>query len=716
MSFGVSVSDIKLAWDLAFLIHEKCFTKAQGADVQYLRFGREIESFADNLQKLISIIQHANSQRPRRVWRDHDEECRLALRPLSQAIGDFKSTLEECRKLLDNHERFQRDTAGFVDNILWHAGTQRDVDILRERVHFHSTKLAIILKPFEIQLLVEIRREIREVRAEVAETKGLLVTLLANGSLGGSQQLAPSTAQLPDVPQDIAERFRCALENSPPASYQGLAAFPLEEGFDALVYHFARSTVQYNPGFDPGQGVPEETQFVNLLKSKWLMDALDHSSQMAAAGAGSLWASYLSELKADVTKEYERFHTNQLTTPPRDVVSRLPDNCFSIWVPAPPPLRPPNLAENSPLEDQVLELLLPDSLGARKTVLNVFKRSAIEFRLVTTTTDLTEPGYHREKDFIANTNVTRVIPAYATPGSGANSNNLLLSSTHVQDLRWQYLSSPEDVASLQQVLTGYRVHHDMANIAWSINGSSKPEKYGEGRLQLWQLQSLPGTTQANASNSTSSTLSVSMTPAATQSSLSTTSPPLGSGSKGSQRQSTTLSTATTMFSGSSATSVIHGSCGRGTAVLLPEPPVMVLFTSNEGKYAFLHLELSIGVFVNPESCDCRKNSKRECRRVVIESKQKTFIVRRLYAQQQSGKGLYTWDLAKFRYPRHPEYGSVEVLPKVKYITLTFQSVSEKDNFCAELEMLERVRNLEYKMYNDILVQKRKRDQRPKRDR
>ena len=33
-----------------------------------------------------------------------------------------------------------------------------------------------------------------------------------------------------------------------------------------------------------------------------------------------------------------------------------------------------------------------------------------------------------------------------------------------------------------------------------------------------------------------------------------------------------------------------GSRGSGTAVLLPEPPVMVLFTVHEGKYAFLHLE------------------------------------------------------------------------------------------------------------------------------
>lgn len=56
-------------------------------------------------------------------------------------MGDFKQTLDECKKLLDDHARFQRDEAGFVDNVIWHVSTQRDVDSLRERVLFHSTKV-----------------------------------------------------------------------------------------------------------------------------------------------------------------------------------------------------------------------------------------------------------------------------------------------------------------------------------------------------------------------------------------------------------------------------------------------------------------------------------------------------------------------------------------------------------------------------------------------
>ena len=107
-----------------------------------MKFGREIESFNESLLQLEAVIKHANDQRPRRPWRTRDDECRVALHPVAQAVGDFKQTLDECKKLLDDHERFQRDAAGFVDNVVWHVSTQRDVDILRERVHFHSTKVS----------------------------------------------------------------------------------------------------------------------------------------------------------------------------------------------------------------------------------------------------------------------------------------------------------------------------------------------------------------------------------------------------------------------------------------------------------------------------------------------------------------------------------------------------------------------------------------------
>lgn len=49
-------------------------------------------------------------------------------------------------------------------------------------------------------------------------------------------------------------------------------------------------------------------------------------------------------------------------------------------------------------------------------------------------------------------------------------------------------------------------------------------------------------------------------------------------------------------------------------------------------------------------------------------------LRRFFALQASGKGLYTWDLGRFRIPRHPEYKDMEVVAKLKYLTLKFESL------------------------------------------
>ncbi|KAG6999498.1 hypothetical protein G7Y79_00034g069210 [Physcia stellaris] len=678
MSFGLSPGDIKLAWQVVSFLYEKCFTKAQGADVLYLKFGRELESFTETLQQLVTIIKHANGQRPRRPWGYPDDECRVALHPVSQAIGDFRKTIADCERLLNDNERFQRDSAGFVDNVVWHLSTQRDVEILRERIHFHKTKLLVIMKPFEMHLLLEIRQELRGLREDVIVIKGLLVDLMENGFT--TSRPVPKVV-FPRIPPEIVDKFLTAIEINAPETFRISRNIPTVEGFEALVYHFSKSTVGFDASLDASQKMPEEVQFVNLLKSKWLLDQIEGSQQLSyeGTGTGSLWTSALQDLKSDIIKEYRRFDNRQLTAPPRDGLSRLPEDCFSIWVVEAPEVLAPDLAEQRPFEDEILKLTLPDTLGTRETSLHVFKRSAVEHRLVTTKRDTSIPGYHQESDFIVNTDVTRLIPAYTTPTEGDKGHNLLLSSKHVQDLRWQ------------------------KNIYWSINGSQSPGKCGDATLQMWQPQQLQTTSELDSPSTVAQPdLFATSTRSFSDSGFAT-----GQHSRRDSRRSTTLSSPTSTFSGSSATSVMRGSRANGTAVHRPEPPVIVFFTLHDGKYAFLHLEFSEHIFVNPESCDCRRNSRRDCFTVVIETRGKVVDLRRSSASQASGKGLYTWDLARFRIPRHPEFKDVEVLVKVKYMTLKFETLAEKDEFLSELKQLEKVRDLENRTYRNILEEKAK---------
>ncbi|KAI4276398.1 MAG: hypothetical protein L6R38_005681 [Xanthoria sp. 2 TBL-2021] len=167
-------------------------------------------------------------------------------------------------------------------------------------------------------------------------------------------------------------------------------------------------------------------------------------------------------------------------------------------------------------------------------------------------------------------------------------------------------------------------------------------------------------------------------------------------------RSTSISTAPTLLSESTATSVMVGSSGNITAVKTPEPPVMVLLTKVNNIYTFLHFELTDRIYVNSERCYCRQNSKKPCQIVIIETKDKTIDLRRFYAAQAAEKGLYTWDLAPFRIPRHPQFKELEIIRKVEYLTLEFESVAAKDEFRQELESLEKVRNLENRISRDII--------------
>lgn len=80
------------------------------------------------------------------------------------------------------------------------------------------------------------------------------------------------------------------------------------------------------------------------------------------------------------------------------------------------------------------------------------------------------------------------------------------------------------------------------------------------------------------------------------------------------------------------------------------------------------------VFVNPKSCSCR-NPKKACRRAVLESSKKPFVVQRLSADHEEEQGLFSWDLAMFRYPRRPEFKQVKTIEKMKYLDLEFATVA-----------------------------------------
>ena len=320
-----------------------------------------------------------------------------------------------------------------------------------------------------------------------------------------------------------------------------------------------------------------------------------------------------------LANEYKRFESGNLIAPPPDVISRLPDDCFLVWKVQAPTIRPPDLAEPRPLEDPILEVAVSSPVAGRKSVLTVFRSSDVDFRMVTATTWTDEQNrleVERES-FLLNLTTTRFVPAYAVPSSSARcqpTNNVLLYQAQDSHALWQYLKCAEDVFLLQQALIGYHVCHEMVNVKWCVNGSDKPEKSGKGKLQLWQVKRLSRKTVQNGETESvrralhpvqstvfseirpTSTTEVSLPcrlgpPTPTERPLWHATSPLSPRSAPEfPTQSTHYSMATGLSSSSSITSKVTGNRDDGTAIVPPDPPVLIIYTMHEERYTIQQLE------------------------------------------------------------------------------------------------------------------------------
>ncbi|KAL8715356.1 MAG: hypothetical protein Q9220_000689 [cf. Caloplaca sp. 1 TL-2023] len=719
VGLGFSIGDIIASGKLAKDIYDNCFTREQAADVKYLRFRQEINSLRTSLHQLETILHNAGSQRSRRPWETDVDHFGQALQILPEVTGDFRKTLKDCEKLLRDHARLQHARSSIADNLAWWATTEQDVNNLRERVTFHITKISFIAKPFQTQLLLEIQRELRSVAVDV----GIIKDIIVNGPNQPNDASNGMYLQSIHLPDNLQRRFVAALETRKPITLNTESHWPVKEGFNALVFHFAKSTVEFNSRQRLGQNMPDGPQYLNLLKALWTMRQLKESPHFQSTGHDSLWADYMRELEVDIKVQFRRFDTQQLVRPPEDAILQLPDKYYSIWVDEDPPLRSLDLVEQRPLEEKILELALPAaSYGTRKSSLTVIRRTEYEFRCVTTTKMTDNPLFHSEEGSNINLNSTRLIPAYATPGVSEAANNLALCNDRGEHEEWLSLKSPGDVASMQRALTGYRIHHDMSDFTWCINGSDEPGDSGTGRLQLWQLKPLakiqaesdprPYDRQMSRVDTSSTMVDDGAIHRGDRSpdwrrKSAFSGSTARSQTTGSDRRSLATSN-TSLVSGSSITATVNGPRGDGVELMRPEVPVLIIFTMCKGRYTFLHLKLEPSIFVNPKSCSCSK-PKKQCRRVVLEDKNKKFLtLQKLSADREEQLGLFSWDLATFRYPRRPEFGKVKTVDKTKYLDLEFSSVSAKEEFLKELIELENVRNVDFNTYGRYLLERAQR--------
>ena len=483
------------------------------------------------------------------------------------------------------------------------------VNVLRERVRFHIMKLTFVAKPFELQLLLGIKRKLQLLRIDARELKTTLIDGVRHKDLSSSRYLHSLR-----IPSKLANRFAIGLQSSKPVAFHNKADIPLKEVFDALVYHFANSTVLFKPQPELGQKDPELPQYLNLIKCQWIAQTIRQSVSFRSLEPDSLWTDYMKELEDDILCQVTRFDTGQLVHPPSDLISLLPENCFSIWFVEESPTRPPDLAEPRPLEEKILELNLPGTIDTHKSTLTVFRESESKMRLVTTTNGTQNQYYHQKQETNVNMEANRLIPTYATPGDASTlTNSVTIYSNEGQNPEWYSLRDLDDVLRLQRALTGFFVLRDMLNISWSIEGSSKSNKSGRGRLQIWYLKPFepiedngnrkPWDRSSSISTPLSSNQSAAGSIQSTRYSTSTAS------------WSTGYSTGATSLSTGSSISIVNGPQGSGTTLIRPEVPRIILFTKCEKQYVLLQLKRKspeLSIFHMASFADTCRSSPRFC--------------------------------------------------------------------------------------------------------
>ena len=279
-------------------------------DVVWWQLGQEICTFEASLKQLESIMTNTYQ------WHfDADGTwATILLDTLGEVTGDFIRTLRDCEKILSQKA---------VKHASLVLSRRKIANDLRQRVRYHTNKILLVCKPFELRLLRGIHGELQRVRKDVAPLKGILIEDTA-------RSIHPKRSKTHDirlvVPPELAERFEDWVTKP----------LPLGGGFDASMMYLENSTGKFEPGSGPDQNIPEETKFVDLLKSAWIMEKLKDSDYLRLAGSESLWADCIRELEIRINAQVSRFDTGELEPPTLGVISGLPDHCFAIQVPKEP--------------------------------------------------------------------------------------------------------------------------------------------------------------------------------------------------------------------------------------------------------------------------------------------------------------------------------------------------------------------------------------------
>ena len=457
--------------------------------VKYQQFIGDIGTLCSALKRLKSVVEAAERQYPRREWHGDAHRLEGAQSLWPQLTGDFYQTLKECESLLARHGRLQNGRATAFANLNWWLLAEGAVDNLIAKLKWHITKVELYATPSQFEAVIKHGRDLQQLRRQVANLERMMIHGAQSSTTLWARVLSP----------ELKSKFEQVLAADRPPWFRDGSDWPLKEGFEALCWHFARSTIKFNTTPELGR-IPQIQQFLNLAKAIWILDCIKESQHFTASGAESIWADYMRELEDDLRGQLHRFETGELDTPSEQELCGFPTDLYKI---SKGEQTDPNaLDEGSagPPGEQLLQLgLLSDSSNIDSS-LSVFRESEVDFLFVISTNQADTLGAPRSREVEISIDRHRLVPIYGNPlEGGASRNNIMIFNEKGKRPTEYAFHSSGDVRSLQRALTGYRVHHDMPLFRWRINGPEQDTGVGGGILQLWQYKPLPPMSDPNPS-------------------------------------------------------------------------------------------------------------------------------------------------------------------------------------------------------------------------
>ncbi|EON66548.1 hypothetical protein W97_05793 [Coniosporium apollinis CBS 100218] len=722
MANFVSVGDIlrgsKLAWEL----YNLGWNQDLQASTQYNDFGNDVRNLGSNLDAILEVVQNASQQTSRNERRR--DAINWDLSSIKEIIGDYERTLHDTRQVLHENKQFSHGRNALV-NIEWNINVMPRVNRLRERISFHNSKISILLKPLEIKLLSAIRDDLADVHHDLTEQIGALRRelrgiLVPNVDAAIAQQESQETSML-DVPPAITAKFReNASVGHPDFSTSG--NIPLQDGADALLRLFKRSTLEFKPGRYVRDKAPSPLQYLNLLKCVWLMQELRRSSEFTNINTCSHWPGYIKQLGEDLSKECQRFTREELIQP---ALQDLTADDFCIWFQDEVPSILPPSHETVMLEEV---LNIPFQPPSHQTIgkLRLLRADTNRYQMIETAEDRIAriPRDDARKSYFS-LNSVQLIPLYAIPGSQDALTVTLQTDTTITTLTFR---DTKHILKLQHVITGYKAYeyYDQPNVQVTSVFSGSISQVEDGRLQLWLPKDVQGRIQSasmvdtlsassrhsavpNKLRSTSlgavnglslqtSGLSASVDatnrlylytpPSASEPNASNVSFPASPASPasallnvpgGGSPLTATARSINSQVSRSSRASVSSISTGPGTGLVHEKPlkPILIMYLKSQdgrNRLSFLTIQIDDMTHINWERCDCRKG-RNDCHIAAIERRSGALLAQRY----ESGHDSAGWNVAAIGRSQRRELPEFEC-KNLKRISLRFQNPKERETF------------------------------------